>query len=361
MDLICVCIMVKNEIGTIEKTMNSVIDYTNQFVILDTGSEDGTIQCIKDICKKNNKNLKIDTVAFIDFSHNRNISLKMCYGLSKYIILLDANDQCMRMEKLIKYLKEKEKDKSEKNTFLTKYVLENDNNIVGNTKTFHKCKVIKNDVKEIYFKCPVHEYLIFPKDKQDRNFSSCGFYIYQNKLKDKPSNQRNEWDKKVLKKYIIKNKDDDCALHHFCQTLQILGLYDELEIYGKRLVNLMKKRIKDIDKVFSVSYFTGLLYLGRARFYKGKDFEECFLKAYNHCLSMFENAEVYYEMAQMFYKREDTEKSKKYIKLCCDIEYKGYPDVLTFNENIYNYFRWNLLDHLFGLDEVQKYLIKYKK
>ena len=51
--LICLLMMVKNEEKRITVSFDSVKDFVDTFIILDTGSTDNTIPIMKEYCKNN--------------------------------------------------------------------------------------------------------------------------------------------------------------------------------------------------------------------------------------------------------------------------------------------------------------------
>ena len=83
-----VLLMVKNEQDSITTTIQSVCPYVDQVLVYDTGSQDNTIQIIKDVCKKNDKLLSLKQGVFTTFPQSRNEALefaeKMEYYTKKY-------------------------------------------------------------------------------------------------------------------------------------------------------------------------------------------------------------------------------------------------------------------------------------
>src|SRR3972149_10640724 len=133
--LLSVAIMVKNEEERIKRTIHTVIDYVCHVVILDTGSTDNTISVIRNICKTTKVPLTLKEEPFVDFAYNRNILLKMCYGLSKYVLLLDANDEVVNPGIMMRALKDAD---DEDVVFNCRYVLDNDAGVEGNSLVFFK-------------------------------------------------------------------------------------------------------------------------------------------------------------------------------------------------------------------------------
>jgi len=82
--------IVRNEAAIIERCLNSVVNLIDHWVIVDTGSTDGTQQLIKR-CLRNVPGELIER-AWVDFAHNRSEALEFARGKSDYIFVLDADD-----------------------------------------------------------------------------------------------------------------------------------------------------------------------------------------------------------------------------------------------------------------------------
>ncbi|WP_166243643.1 tetratricopeptide repeat-containing glycosyltransferase family 2 protein [Paenibacillus turpanensis] len=83
--LISLCMIVKNEEKVLDRCLNSIKDYVDEIIIVDTGSKDATI----DIAKKYTD--KLYNFEWInDFSAARNESLR--YATGKWILVLDADE-----------------------------------------------------------------------------------------------------------------------------------------------------------------------------------------------------------------------------------------------------------------------------
>ena len=88
---ICLNMIVKNESKVIERCLNSVKPIIDHWVIVDTGSEDGTQEiikkCMKDIpgelCEK----------PWVNFEHNRNEALKLTEGKGDFVLFIDADEE----------------------------------------------------------------------------------------------------------------------------------------------------------------------------------------------------------------------------------------------------------------------------
>lgn len=88
---ICLNMIVKNESKNIIRLFDSVVSIIDTYCICDTGSTDSTVSIIEQYFKDKNINGILFKEEFKDFSYNRNIVLKKCFGMSDYVLLLDAD------------------------------------------------------------------------------------------------------------------------------------------------------------------------------------------------------------------------------------------------------------------------------
>ena len=145
---LCLNMIVKNESKIITRLFDSVLSIIDTYCICDTGSTDNTIQVIQNYFKDKNIKGKIIEAPFVNFSHNRNIALQACFGLSDYILFLDA-DMVVQI-----------------NNFDKKYLFDSNCFTVfqGNESFFYQnLRIIKNDGLSKYIGV-THEYIDIPSD-----------------------------------------------------------------------------------------------------------------------------------------------------------------------------------------------------
>jgi glycosyltransferase involved in cell wall biosynthesis len=84
--------IVKNEKEVIERCLESVLPFINYWVIVDTGSTDGTQEVIKTFMKKKGIPGELFERPWVNFSHNRNEALQLARPKADYIFITDADE-----------------------------------------------------------------------------------------------------------------------------------------------------------------------------------------------------------------------------------------------------------------------------
>lgn len=87
---VCLNMIVKNETSVIQRCLNSVIPLIDYWVIVDTGSDDGTQALIKEHMKEIPGELH--ERPWINFGYNRNEALQLAKGKADYVLFIDADE-----------------------------------------------------------------------------------------------------------------------------------------------------------------------------------------------------------------------------------------------------------------------------
>jgi glycosyltransferase involved in cell wall biosynthesis len=87
---ICLCMIVKNEAQVIRRCLDSVRPIITHWVIVDTGSTDGTQQIIREHLRDLPGELY--ERPWKDFAHNRSEALELARPLADYSLIIDADD-----------------------------------------------------------------------------------------------------------------------------------------------------------------------------------------------------------------------------------------------------------------------------
>ena len=220
--------IVKNEQDNICRTLDSVKDFCDLYVILDTGSEDETIKTIINYCNKINKQLYIISHPFEDFSITRNIAIEYAKNKADYLLFMDSNDELKNYEpKLKSFLKE-----NINNERMLGYYIKQEWNTNGKIDRYFNIRLVRTNQNWLY-KTPVHEYITCPKIEQNGTASHVikienSIYIYQDRSLDAhKSTKRFIRDKELLYKEYTKNPHDSRTLFYLAQTCSCLLQYEE--------------------------------------------------------------------------------------------------------------------------------------
>ena len=87
---VCLNMIVKNETEVIRRCLGSSKPLIDYWVIVDTGSTDGTQEMIKDFMKDIPGELH--ERPWKNFAHNRNEALELAKGKADYVLIIDADD-----------------------------------------------------------------------------------------------------------------------------------------------------------------------------------------------------------------------------------------------------------------------------
>ncbi len=88
--VICLNMIVKDETSVIRRCLESVKPLIDYWVIVDTGSKDGTQEMIKEFMRDIPGELH--ERPWVDFAHNRNEALSLAKNKADYLLFIDADD-----------------------------------------------------------------------------------------------------------------------------------------------------------------------------------------------------------------------------------------------------------------------------
>ena len=90
---ITLCMIVKNEAHVIERCLASVLPVIDYWMVVDTGSTDGTQQKIRDFFDRNGIDGELHERPWIDFGHNRSEALDLAQKTdTDYALMIDADE-----------------------------------------------------------------------------------------------------------------------------------------------------------------------------------------------------------------------------------------------------------------------------
>lgn len=89
---VCLNMIVKNESKVITRCLNSTLPMIDYWVIVDTGSTDGTQEIIKDFMKEKGIPGELHESPWVNFAHNRNEALRLAKDKGDYVFFIDADE-----------------------------------------------------------------------------------------------------------------------------------------------------------------------------------------------------------------------------------------------------------------------------
>jgi tetratricopeptide (TPR) repeat protein len=89
---VCLNMIVKDETKVITRCIESVLPLIDTWIIVDTGSTDGTQQMIKDYMKEKGIPGTLYERPWVNFGHNRNEALALAKDAGDYILFMDADE-----------------------------------------------------------------------------------------------------------------------------------------------------------------------------------------------------------------------------------------------------------------------------
>ncbi|ENK1242716.1 glycosyltransferase [Clostridium botulinum] len=334
--MISLCMIVKNEEETLYKCLDSVKDFVQEIIIVDTGSIDST----KEIASKYTENI-CDFSWCNDFSKARNFSISK--ASSDWILVLDADEIITDFD--IQYMQS--------------FCIESNKKIVGRLKIVNEYEDEKGNKKYIervnrvfnknffVYEGIIHEQIV-PKNKEKYSTKNIGITVNHIGYSKDVLNRTNKIERNIalLKKVIEKDskdpylyyqlgksyfmgKDYTNAYKAFIQALPLVDNFtyeyveDLVESYGYTLIhlNLFKEALDllEYEQYYKNSpdflFLLGFIYMNNSSFQKAAEtFLKCtnfkggkiegitsFLSLYNvgvifECLGLKAEAIKYYKM-----------------------------------------------------------------
>ena len=93
MSTVCLSMIVKNETHIIRECLDSMWQHIDYWVIVDTGSTDGTQDLILTFFAEKGIPGELIERPWVNFGHNRTEALALCDGKADYAWMIDADDR----------------------------------------------------------------------------------------------------------------------------------------------------------------------------------------------------------------------------------------------------------------------------
>lgn len=157
---VTLCMIVKDEAHVIERCLSSVLPVIDHWVIVDTGSTDGTQQKIKDFFDRNGIEGELHESTWTDFGTNRSEALELARGSGKdYSLMIDADE-------ILVFDPGFDPDTFKQNLTADLY---NVFAVYGQTK-YHRPQLTSNK-KKFYYRGILHEYVDCHDPIETRDFA----------------------------------------------------------------------------------------------------------------------------------------------------------------------------------------------
>lgn len=97
---VCLNMIVRNESKVIRRCLESVKEFIDYWVIVDTGSNDGTQKIIRDCMSDLPGDLY--EKPWVDFAYNRNEAMRLAEGKGDFLLFIDADDRMVFSKKFVR-------------------------------------------------------------------------------------------------------------------------------------------------------------------------------------------------------------------------------------------------------------------
>jgi glycosyltransferase involved in cell wall biosynthesis len=343
--LVALVMMVKNEKLRLEYSFNSVKDFTDTFIILDTGSTDNTMDICKEYCAKHNIKLFLKEEPFINFEVTRNASLDWADEAlttknkemvekkdQRYLLFLDCNDELKSGQELLNFV---HNYRGTGTGFFLKQQWWTGNKF----DSYFNIRMVKSHCGWRY-KGVVHEYIKTPIKEYDVKERLDSVILYQDRTSDDDKSlKRFNRDKDMLFNAYLKNPSEPRTLFYLAQTCGCLTLPNEAYQYY-----LMRVKYDG----FLEEVFHSYLRLGELSMVLGHPWEESqswFLKAFAHSARaepLVHLTKRYMEYNTMNERKPDYYMAYMYSSMACKLTYPT-NQVLFIDKKVYNLDRWRSL------------------
>ncbi len=257
---VCLNMIVKNESAVIERCLNSVKPMIDYWVIVDTGSTDGTQEIIKKFMKDIPGELYEQP--WVNFGYNRNEALKLARHKADYVLFIDADEVISG---------EIDKNKLCDDCYLGTVVTSNNPRI-----SFQRGLMVSAKIDWVW-KGVIHEKLHTTKvgetyglvetisidatktdgrRSQDPNKWQRDALTLEKALLDEPGNSDYVY---YLAQSYLNAKEYDYALKNYIKRANMEG-WNQHTFWSKYMVGLLQEGQKVDPKVFIKSYSDSFLY-----------------------------------------------------------------------------------------------------
>lgn len=334
--------MVKNEHKRIKVSLDSVVGYVDCFIIYDTGSEDDTVEIIKNHCEEHKINLYLIQGEFDNFANSRNVSLQFADTIDvDYLLLLDCNDVLRGGEHLREYAKEY------KNCPATGFLVAQEW-WSGRYDKYYNLRFVK--AREGWrYRGSVHEWMKDTKSKEGEELTPLRVpdkvVLYQDRTQDDDKSGKRFFRDKVLLLEDHKNNPTETrTLFYLAQTCSCLNQVEDAFYYYKIRSSLEGFQEEKFQAIYRCGEISETL---RHPWYESMGW---YMRAFEHS----SRVEPLIKIANHYKENKQWMIAFTFINLACTLTYPEHC-ILFVDQHAYNYMRW----HILGI--VGYYIGKYEE
>lgn len=216
---ICLNMIVKNESAVILRCLESVLPIIDHWIIVDTGSTDGTQDIIRDFLYEIPGELY--ERPWVNFGHNRDEALQLAKPTADYVLFMDADDALLIPEDFV--MPELTADSYLTSSFTN-----------GDTTEYHFTRMVKSSLNW-HWKGVIHEY-VCAEDAVTQEVLTGISYAYLSggaRSKDPETFYR---DIKLIKQALLEDPTDSRYVFYLAQSYMCVGeLENAMEAYKLRV------------------------------------------------------------------------------------------------------------------------------
>lgn len=214
---VCLTMIVRNEAHIVTELLDLVAPLIDYWVVVDTGSDDGTQDLIRDVMARHGIPGELHERTWRDFGHNRSEALALAQGKSDYIWMMDADDTVIGTPEFRNL------------TADVYYMLIRDGGI-----NYWRRQLFRDGVPWFY-KGVLHEFPHCDEPvTEDRLYGD--YYIHSRRLGARNKDpEKYAKDAEVLLAHVTENPDDDRSVFYLAQSYHNHGDFENGRIwYAKR-------------------------------------------------------------------------------------------------------------------------------
>lgn len=211
--------IVKNEIKVLPRLFKSLVKHIDSYIIVDTGSSDGTQEYIKTFMQENKIPGGLYQREWINFGANRQMALELGIGIADYLMIIDADEELVVTNELFK-----------NELTAPSYTIVRE---FGSTEYRLPFLIDVRDDNTCNWKwnAPVHNYLTSNQNLEQSPLKKKSLFIksypHQGaKSHDVSTEEKYLKDAKLLEQELLKNPEDTRSMFYLAQSYKDANKHD---------------------------------------------------------------------------------------------------------------------------------------